>query len=333
MKRLIIHIGPHKTASTFIQAHLEQNRKVLSERGVCFPTRLRLPPGHHKVLAALKNRDHAALKELRQEIEPYEQGVLSSENFTHCTRADIAFLAEVFEGFDVRILFYYRELHEVWPSHWQERIKQGEHVTWPEYALSVFGCSGRVELDYVRPAVVLARWAKVFGMERIDIFPYSEIVDSAAGALLPLCDLLGVDVRDLEIAAGQGRNSSYPPERVEALRALNLDHRIRFNRSTVAVRRGYMNAVDTIERDPAFQDFREHFRIHARSSIIRADNVFIKHLKTSFVNKFGGRLMAYICEEAKVPEKHVVYLDPDFPVPAPIVEQLRTLIDLPKSGT
>ena len=37
MTRFIIHIGPHKTGSTYLQNHLTQNRAALIGRGIYYP--------------------------------------------------------------------------------------------------------------------------------------------------------------------------------------------------------------------------------------------------------------------------------------------------------
>src|SRR5690606_19912977 len=91
MKRLILHIGRHKTGTTRLQFFLDKHAEELRRLGACYPLTGREAPterertAHHQLALLLFNRDSAGLEALqpkfRAETAPFDLVVLSSEAF------------------------------------------------------------------------------------------------------------------------------------------------------------------------------------------------------------------------------------------------------------
>ncbi len=98
--KLLLHVGMHKTGSTFIQHNLLAHRGALLSAGWLFPKagfdvpvdpiRAGATPGHHGLVAALRKNDEIAWQALRNEIRKTkpETVILSCENFLFPTAHD-----------------------------------------------------------------------------------------------------------------------------------------------------------------------------------------------------------------------------------------------------
>ncbi|MEM7544791.1 MAG: glycosyltransferase family 2 protein [Pseudomonadota bacterium] len=141
-KELILHIGLHKTGSTFLQRILERDRARLAEAGILFPEtgflgtvadnqRGAATPGHVGFPGALRHNNPAPFKRLRAEVEASDcdQVLISAENlsFPFDTPADRAvFLerAESYLGFFKRrrIIGVFRRPDEYIDRYYREHV-------------------------------------------------------------------------------------------------------------------------------------------------------------------------------------------------------------------
>ncbi|MCY4043723.1 MAG: hypothetical protein OXE99_01435 [Cellvibrionales bacterium] len=118
-KKLILHIGRHKTGTTSLQTFLFQNRDALKRQGVLYPVSGLRVAAHHWIsepLARKKLKVTGALthfiesphwQQLTDEIDqsPQEVVLLSSEAFQN---VEPEVLAGLFQGFDVEVIVYLR---------------------------------------------------------------------------------------------------------------------------------------------------------------------------------------------------------------------------------
>jgi len=98
--RLILHLGMHKTGSTYIQAHLKAHRARLRKAGILVPTsgfyspddpvRDGASPGHQGFVTALRQDDPAPWAALEKEMRatPAHTVLLSCENMAFPTLSD-----------------------------------------------------------------------------------------------------------------------------------------------------------------------------------------------------------------------------------------------------
>lgn len=144
-KELILHIGLHKTGTTFLQRMLEQDRARLAAEGVLFPEagfvravadnrREGATPGHVGFSAALRHGAKPVFERLRAEAEASraDRVLLSAENFSwpfDPPEERARFLrraAEAFEGFPRRrILVVFRRPDDYVDRYWREHVFLG----------------------------------------------------------------------------------------------------------------------------------------------------------------------------------------------------------------
>ena len=172
-KQLFLHIGSHKTATTFLQNTLSNNRAVLDDLGILYPESGRVFQAHFKLSRVLNNK---ALEDdplealgdwpaLFDEIDasPHRRVVISAEEFTF--RFDPARLAPLRERYDVRIIYYLRSPEGFLESFYNQFVK--DFNTRETRTLQTY--MTEEDLFFLDPMMNLRPWAEVFGKEAISL--------------------------------------------------------------------------------------------------------------------------------------------------------------------
>ncbi|WP_172794833.1 glycosyltransferase family 2 protein [Loktanella sp. 3ANDIMAR09] len=159
-RRVIVHFGLHKTASTAIQYQLDQNKDYLATQGVLFPkaglgargsdtaTRLHGMPGHDRLLSAITTGDLAYVDQIAAEADATGCNtiVLSVENLS-APNADQSRREAVIQQFvaamgslgDVTPVLFYRRPDRWFESYYRELVSTGlntGNITPSEYLLN-----------------------------------------------------------------------------------------------------------------------------------------------------------------------------------------------------
>jgi hypothetical protein len=174
-----VHVGPHKTGTTFVQRVLRQNKAVLRAAG-----------GHLPANAYLVHRD--AAEDLLAAVEPPRRAapvwdalaaraldfegrfaIISAEQLDRCDEAAMERVAGSFGDARVHVVYTARDLSRVIPAMWHTRTRNGHHETWDTYVRGLreapdsdswpWGMAGQ------NPERVLARWARHVPQERIHL--------------------------------------------------------------------------------------------------------------------------------------------------------------------
>lgn len=135
-RRLVLHIGPHKTASSYIQVNLKGARDTLQKRGWLYPE-LGTDglEGHHHLAHNAEEYlprpapYHAALGKLGEAARAGGNNIiLSAEGFCRWKPAQFDRLADIL-GFETHELVYVvRDQLDLFPSLWAEEVKQGRSL-------------------------------------------------------------------------------------------------------------------------------------------------------------------------------------------------------------
>jgi hypothetical protein len=220
MKNLIIHIGPHKTGSTFIQKYLFEHRELLKDHGILYGDDRWISQYGHSEAA-----DPAHLNDLTEYIQKLQGEnlmrstwslLLSSENFDRWAADSIFKLTSLFES--VEIIYVFREPATVLYSHWQEYVKFGGSRTALEFIFDHFQRPTTSEI--MNPSLIADRWFDASEACRIRVLNY-DYVKITGGNLADefFRIFLGPD---FQLNANRDQeNKSFRPERAELLRALN----------------------------------------------------------------------------------------------------------------
>jgi hypothetical protein len=134
MKTVYLHIGPHKTGTTFLQKVFQENIELLNENDIDYINFGKQFLGHHE-MAAFLNQKRYEEGDIRSAVEnsQFNKILISSENFDVLHPYALEFLKGELSGCDVEVLVSYRTPTSRLYSWWQEEVKHGDTRTYAEY--------------------------------------------------------------------------------------------------------------------------------------------------------------------------------------------------------
>lgn len=260
MAKVILHVGPHKTASTFIQRELLSNQKALAAQGVVYPSDgINVQYGQHEVPGQLAaGQPSETLARIVAGLGRDQTLLLSSENFDRLTEPQLGLLAQQLEGCRIEVLYVHRRPDRRLLSLWQEECKHGGTLTWSEHFLQH---ASRPYLSGVlNPNRVLNRYRRVLGA-KVALIDY----ENAAGSPdLAQAVLNFVAPSGRFVVQEEAVNSSSSPIGSEVLRALNALYAVtRKAPAGVRVRRGMNESFRQTCKDE-MKELRATVQAHAR---------------------------------------------------------------------
>ena len=237
-KRLVLHIGPHKTGSSYLQRTFYEASAAFRDKGIYYPVDcVTSQYGHHKVPALLSRGMIEELVEfLAGPLACEETLVISSENFDRLNDEEVALLRELFKDFEVTVVYFKRSAPGLVVSAWQERVKHGGTMSFFEFAFA--HVAHPLNSRLLNHRLVLDNYVKHFGIETIRILDY----DSAAldrSLFDKFCEAAGL--ADLK-GAGEHRlvNKSIDLWEIEIIRGLNLLAKLENKLDGLNVRSAYL---------------------------------------------------------------------------------------------
>lgn len=128
-KKIYIHIGPHKTGSSFIQLCLLTNKDTLLKNGYVYPDfSNEIGQGHH-LLANKKKIESGELQDILSSYAKTHEGkilILSAENFSRYSKEDISRFYNITNNLSknrVEVILFLRNPVDRLRSFWCEMIK------------------------------------------------------------------------------------------------------------------------------------------------------------------------------------------------------------------
>jgi hypothetical protein len=171
--RVILHIGPRKTGTTYIQNTLWENQQCLAEQGFYLP----LDDVKQQFEAASRGRrlgwwssgSHDQLwARLLDEVDAREGvAVVSTELLAVAPAGELEEILRGFGSTPVEVVFGVRALSRSIPAEWQQRVRSRSTISYQEWLSTL-----RDERDHAfwkiqDPARIATRWSKVVPAERI----------------------------------------------------------------------------------------------------------------------------------------------------------------------
>lgn len=216
VRRLLLHVGPHKTGSTAIQIGLEKQAAEIASFDWTFMRFESMQGGAHRLADLLSaDRLEEAAPYMDQLKDATGKTVVSSENFSRLKEAQAqAFLEAI--GFDeVRVVYYLRNPLNRLKSAWRERVKHGYRYTFVEFI------AGRLSRPFndveINDALKIKPWVNAVGTSFCDIHLYDEIEDVAKHFF----SIYFPDVQVNREGTTNRVNRSFSAEKTEVLRALS----------------------------------------------------------------------------------------------------------------
>ena len=132
MPKYVVHVGPSKTGTTYLQSSLYHTRNALQQHGIAYPPNWwkKKAVYHHEALVnKIAAGGDAVLEQSFADLNASDlkMVVLSSEGFPTLSRADLERFRDLLGGNAVEIVYYCRRWSDRLPSAWQQVVKRWQH--------------------------------------------------------------------------------------------------------------------------------------------------------------------------------------------------------------
>ena len=230
MPKYIVHIGPPKTGSKYIQSQLYHSRLTLAKYGICYPDIWWTRPDQvlHDVLLELLEGNAADLRSDFAQLNAagHRTVVLSCEGFDNLSREKIELLRDLIGDNPVEIIYYVRRWTERIPSDWRQRAMMGHFRTFPEYyVFALNDPEGTGEINY---SLVWERYAQIFGRKKLRLVSHSNLRDRKVDIFDHFCKVVLEMPETPRVDRGLVQQNISPGNHTtELLRALNFVHYLR----------------------------------------------------------------------------------------------------------
>lgn len=234
----VLHIGPHKTGTTSLQAAFWGSREVLAAYGVLWAGK-EVHPMDAAIAAAtgggiattLKDEVLRRWRDLLAEVDESDARIkiISSEFFSEASDERIGAILDELGRDETRVVVTLRPLTRILASQWQQYMQNQPTAKYPgnpSYEGWLAAVLRDVDQTEVTPSfwkrhrhdVLVRRWAEAIGPDRLTVV----VVDDAKprGLLESFERLVGLPVGSIEPFHASGNRSLTYPE-VTALRAFN----------------------------------------------------------------------------------------------------------------
>ena len=221
----VIHIGPRKTATTYLQSNFYRNRKQLLAKGWLYPVvSLRAQNAHHQVVSSRDEvlvGEGALFKRLKRAsddaLKKNANLLISSEGFRKWAPKDFVKLGKMLGQEDVMIAYTLRDPFTMLMSVWGETVKNGRTRSFPDYAARQLKDTQKSEA--LNP---LAELAPILDHPklRLAVLDYEATRAASQDIYTAFCrDILGLE--GMQPSRDKPKNFSFPIELTDYLRALS----------------------------------------------------------------------------------------------------------------
>jgi hypothetical protein len=239
----VLHVGLHKTGTTFLQTVFETNRDVLAEQGIYYPG----GPGEPAQRMAawdLRGRRSPGSNDQRQVGQwdalcaavtgsPLDTTLISAETLSVLTPKQAVQAVAGFPDAEVSVIVTCRDLGRVLVSAWQEAIKSDLTMTWAEFAAEVQDPAARGRnpargfwINHDLPAI-LGAWRQALPADLIHVVTVPPPGTPPGELLSRTAAIVGFDPAKLTLPTSRD-NTSLGVAGTEVVRRLNeaLGHRL-----------------------------------------------------------------------------------------------------------
>jgi hypothetical protein len=291
MPRYLIHIGSHKTGTTYLQIVFRTLAPELSKRGILYPeqwTASGVSPGHVRLVQRLRAGKDAALAEEFQQLNGsrYELILISAEDLSLLPRDSVDLLRSYLENQQVTIVFYCRRWLNLLPSSWQEIVKHGRSMTLPEFVACQF--MDPFASNTINYATRLDFFDQTFGRQNLCLVSYDNIVEQG-GNLAEHFFRSFLSWPNAPVIRGIRPNPSLSIQDTEVIRALNSVDPTQ----GPGLRERYLKMRPQLDLSSIFAAMEGH-----RAKLwINEHSANLNAVHAANFKKYGGRLIAPRSEE------------------------------------
>jgi hypothetical protein len=298
---ILLHIGPHKTGTTSIQAQLAASRDDMLAHGVTYPGR---SGAHHAAARAVLGRasgwgqeeaPRASQQPWRRLVRAVEGArgrvVVSSEFFSMCDAEQRVRVVEALGRDRLHLLLAARNPGALALSNWQQVVRSGSTADLEPWLRTHFsreqpGPADEGFCSTAEPATLVEQWAQVVDVDRIRVVVIDETDRDLLAATFE--QLLDLPAGMLAARAPQAHNRSLTAPEVELLRqAISLTKpALTWAEFSLFYRAGYATRLLAARRPPE-EEARTLLPLWAAAQAAEEAEASISRLRASGVTVIG----------------------------------------------
>ena len=292
-RKLFIHIGPHKTGSTYIQKGFVENRELLKSNGLYYPVFGQdYLWGHHNLIGFFSDAQDKNIDELKQNLYINDFDIIiSSEDISQLPENVIKNINFIFEDCEIIIIAYLRLASRRIFSLWQELVKAGKTSSLPEYLIKTILESRNNSI--LNPLVYLGKFLDIFGIDSIKLISYDNLLHDNVDVFLYLFDSILSDYKDNYTTDGLKVNPSLPLHLVETIRLLNHLHMKKGFESSASIRNQFLKYSATKEGKLISNKLHDYFNKNRASIDITSLNYINADLNKNAFNLLKSSIQNY----------------------------------------
>jgi hypothetical protein len=292
MPRYVVHIGPHKTGSTYLQASFRGAESQFRDRGILHVRRWLAGGVAHELLCRrLKAMPDDALARDFAELNRSSHDIvlISAEDLADLKPDQVAYFKTLMADSPVQIVFYCRRWSEIILSGWKEMVKHGYMQTFPTI------CSMHLVNPYashvMNYAITATKFSDVFGPEAIRLVSYNNLVDQNIDLFEHFARTF-LDFPNPAPSTAGRPNTSISVFEAEAIRALNALEWARGGAGSANLYRKYTQNREVQARTAGeLSRIVEAMQQDQLALQMNEDGASLRALHRSVFEKFGGRLV------------------------------------------
>lgn len=220
-RRLILHIGAHRTATSALQTYLYENFRPLKAKGFLYPFQVRRHLKLMNQIFAGKRDLQDVAKTINERADNHAEDIhtiiLSDEDI--CLRKDLSRLGQLRETFDVKVVFTLRR-QDTWLESWfLQNIKWQWNEKLSHCSLDEF-LAMRDDFHWIHYDQYIQHLETVFGKDNV-ILNIHERQQMQGGPMETFCSSIGLTDTS-GFTAPAHMNESFSPKISEFMRCLPL---------------------------------------------------------------------------------------------------------------
>ncbi len=232
-RRVFLHIGTMKSATSYLQELFDLNVEYLTGAGILWPSEeLRYQGIRERLGRPARETDHRPAWPMLAKLVRQHPGdvIISNELLAALGSREITRVVTAMPGEEVHVVVTARDLSRVMPSHWQTTLKNGGTDSWADFAAAI--CTDappdpsaeRMHGWFWRRhdvPQIIERWRRVVPAERISLVTVPVSGGDPSALAQRFGSVVGVRLTGLTEPAGL-TNASLGAHSAELLRRLNL---------------------------------------------------------------------------------------------------------------
>lgn len=233
--RVYLHVGAPKSGTTYLQTLLAANRAALKAVGLLYPKSL--GDAHHTAVWELRGTPaqregsrgiEGAWGKLVQRANAWDGAavIVSSELFVYCDDKQIATALTAFDA-EIHLIYTARDLLRQVPAVWQERVKNQQTISYPEFLQVIRSTKGSGGHGFWRAqdaAAVAERWSPGLPPEHVHIVTAPPAGTPPAVLWDRFASVLGCTSQSYSASTDGPANPSLGMLQTELLRRYNQRH-------------------------------------------------------------------------------------------------------------